>query len=205
MTIERRRQLYGEGLGDSAIARITGEKRNTITVWRRANGLPSNVAPQNPGSDGLARRMVMYQLGWGDRHIAREEGLHQSSVQCWREARGLRANFPHGSNERWRKRPTFADLAARVRRAIGRRLPPDIVDDAAMDMIRDILDGTIPIGEIEAMARRYGNRVLDRFASRYGPRSLDEEIGDDDGFRMIDLVRDERSSSWLEEMGATVW
>ena len=42
------------------------------------------------------------------------------------------------------------------------------------------------------------------FASHYGPRSIDEEIGED-GFRMIDLIADESASSWLEEMGASAW
>jgi hypothetical protein len=30
-------------------------------------------------------------------------------------------------------------------------------------------------------------------------------MGDGDGFCMVDLIRDERSSSWLEQSGATVW
>lgn len=40
-----------------------------------------------------------------------------------------------------------------------------------------VLGGELLLGEIESKARRYGNRVLDRFASKFGPCSLDQELG----------------------------
>jgi hypothetical protein len=74
-----------------------------------------------------------------------------------------------------------------------------------MDLLEAVLSGEIPIAQIEASARKFGNRTLDAYASKWGARSLDDDLSDDGGFRMIDLIADERSSSWLEEMGATVW
>lgn len=99
----------------------------------------------------------------------------------------------------------MADVMTRIRRAIGHALPPDIIDDAIGDAALAILDGTISLTEIEAQARKFGNRVLGQYASRWGPRSIDETIAGTEDLRMVDLIADERSSSWLEEMGATVW
>lgn len=96
-------------------------------------------------------------------------------------------------------------VTARVRKAVGRSLSPDIVEDVVADMIMAVLDGTLPLAQIEAEARRYGNRVLDRFASKFGARSLDQALGDEEGFTLMDCLVDEGSSDWLEEMGATVW
>ena len=45
--------------------------------------------------------------------------------------------------------------------------------------------------------QRIGNKALEQFASKFGPRSLDEELEDADGYRLIDNIVDERSSSWL--------
>ncbi|MCW6531186.1 hypothetical protein NED98_13115 [Sphingomonas sp. MMSM20] len=204
-----RLSLYEQGLTDGEIASRTGAKKNTIVVWRRARDLPVNRGSRTSyrlTPTQRAARMLMYQLGWSDRHIAREQGVHKTSIRGWRRDLGLAANFSLGVNELHNPRPTLAGILDRVKKAIGRGLPRDIAEEATQAMIVDILDGTIPVAEIEKAARRYGNKALEQFANRYGPRSLNEELGDDgDGFTMMDMIPDERSSSWLEEMGATVW
>jgi hypothetical protein len=68
-----------------------------------------------------------------------------------------------------------------------------------------LLDGTIPIAEIETAGRKFGSRALDTFANRWGARSLDEIVAGTEDFTLMDTLVDESSSSWLEEMGATVW
>jgi hypothetical protein len=99
----------------------------------------------------------------------------------------------------------MASVVRRIRKAVGRALAPDVIEDIVADMMVAVLEGSLPLAEIEAEARRYGNRVLERFASKFGPRSLDQEIGDGEGFTLLDTLVDDSSSSWLEEMGATVW
>jgi len=71
-------------------------------------------------------------------------------------------------------------------------------------MFLAICSGEVGVHEIAKYARRFGNRALSEIASKYGPRSLDAEIGED-GFTLLDTMKDEGSSSWLEEMGATAW
>lgn len=203
--VERRR-LYDAGHSDNEIAEATATKANTITVWRRKAGLP-NVGPGGPvmPPEQNARRMVLYSLRWSDHHIAREEGVNKRSIRYWRIERGLAPNFPVGVRESYRPRPTLGDLMRRIRRAVGYGLARDVAEDVVGDLYVAILSGAIPLERVEAEARKFGNRVLDRFASKFGPRSLDKEIGDSDGFTLLDTMKDESSSDWLEEMGATVW
>lgn len=204
-----RRRLYDLGMSDSAIARQTDSDQGSVTRWRAKAGLPANVPVKSTAplsNEARARRLVLYQLKWSDQAIGRHEDVRKGTVQAWRQSLGLPANFPRGVNQRHRPRPGLDSLLPRIRRAIGRTLPRDIADDAAMDLLEAVLSGAIPIAQIEASARKFGNRTLDAYASKWGARSLDEDLSDDGGgFRMIDLVADERSSSWLEEMGATVW
>ena len=148
--------------------------------------------------------MLFYHLGWSDVQVAGElEIKHYSAIFNWRKRNGLPANSIAGQKSRGR--PTMADVMPRIRKAIGNALPPDIIDDAISDVALAVLDGTISLAEIEAQARKFGNRVLAQYASRWGPRSIDETIAGTEDLRMVDLIADERSSSWLEEMGATVW
>lgn len=196
---------YRAGLNDRQIASAEGRDSSTIRLWRLARGLPANRRGFAPLTvEQRARRMLYYQLGWSDGRIAREEGVTEPSVFVWRRRMGLPANGSPGGV------PQVIGIGleavmARIRRAVGRGLPADIADDAVANLMLAIMDGTLSINAIEASARKFGNRVLDQFASKYGPRSLDKELGDDEGFTLLDTLVDERSSSWLEEMGATVW
>ena len=165
----------------------------------------SDLAKSGGSKRDTGAVMLLYQLGWDDFSIARERGMQRTTVFQWRKRHGLRANFKGGGHRNQRVAPGVDTVARRVRRAVGRSLPLDIAEDAVADLLLAILAGEVPLDRIEAEARKYGNRVLDRFASRYGPRSIDETIAGTDDLRMVDLIADERSSSWLEEMGATAW
>lgn len=206
---QRRRDLYDQGLSDDQIAKTIGAKRQTIQSWRNRQGLkPSRLGlksclgPLSP--EASAARMLLYQMRYSDRRIAREQGVGCSTVQRWRQRRGLAPNDLNTGN--WRYADLTRDTALdRIKRAIGRRLPADIADDAVGDLYMAVLTGAVQLDKIEAEARKFGNRVLNNFASKFGPRSLDEEIADSEGFTLLDTLVDERSSDWLEEMGATVW
>lgn len=202
----KRLRLYRQGLSDRAIAKSCGCGWNAIKLWRRARGLPAHPRTYGPllSPEMAARRMLFYQLGWSDTRIGRETNIAAHAISAWRDRRGLRPNFESGSREVLRPAPGVESLVPRVRRAVGNRMAPDIVEETVAELCMALLDGRLALAEIEREARRYGNRTLERFASRYGPRSLDETLGEDD-FTLMDTLVDDRSSSWLEEMGATVW
>ena len=201
----QRTALYQAGLNDRQIADSLGTKRSTITVWRRARGLPANFRPNAMSADDTAIRLVLYSLGWSDYHVSAELKRDRTSVRGWRTARGLDPNFPPGANERYTRRPTIADVVEKCRRSVGRYLPRDIAEDAVSDLMVDIMTGKLALDKISDAAKKYGNRVVAAFADKWGARSLDEEIGDSEGFTLLDTIADDSASSWLEEMGATVW
>lgn len=87
---------------------------------------------------------------------------------------------------------------------LARGLPPDLTDDAASEMWLAVFEGRLSVDQIKAEASRYRGQAIANYASRFGPTSLDEDLTGG-GFHLIDRVRDERSSDWLEGNGATVW
>lgn len=205
---EARLELYRRGLNDHEIARALNMKRNSVTVWRRTRRLPVQEAQltRRPLTAAqAAMRMLLYQLGWSDYHIAREMGVDRTAVRGWRRTKKLPANFRRAVTEASQPKPTMQSVVKRIRKAVGTSLAQDIAEDIVSDMTLAVLEGSLPLASIEAEARKYGNRVLDQFASKFGPRSLDLEIGDGNGFTLLDTLVDERSSSWLEEKGATAW
>jgi len=210
--LDERRRLHAQGYRDREIAELTGAKPNTITVWRLKEGLPPNSPEGYRGRLTPAQteaRLKLYYLGWSDARIAKHEGIHRRNFGHWRESKGLPPNFAVGVNERWREGKAYygprADpMIANLLQAIGRHVPPEIADDAAQDMQIDLLTGDLAPDQIKTHARRYINRVWENYTSRYKTCSLHEDLGDD-GFTLLNVLRDESASDWLEEMGATVW
>lgn len=216
----KRQRLYDAGWGDVAIAREVGVDRSSIEGWRRARGLASrNRRPLSarekhpkPADEALgprpvryALRQLRYALAWSDADIARAEGIGRPVITAWRKSRGLDRNVPQGGVSGVRKRAPERAVLDLVRKKVGRHLAVDIADDAVSEMMIDILSGNLPLNEVDARAQRYGSKLLGQYANRFGPRSLDEMIGSDGDFRLIDTIRDESADTWLEEMGATVW
>ncbi|MGU3316313.1 helix-turn-helix domain-containing protein [Sphingomonas sp. M6A6_1c] len=202
-----RRERYDAGMNDTRMALLEGITKASIVDWRERNKLKANHDFYNrpADEDKRRRRLLFYSLGWDDVMMARQENCKVQSIFSWRKRLGLTANRKPGRGPETVGTP-INDIMSRIRRAVGRGLPRDLADDAVANMFAALLDGTLPIADIEKTARKFGNKVLDSYASKFGPRSLDEDISDDgDGFRMIDMLKDDNSSSWLEEMGATVW
>lgn len=198
--------LYNSGLGDRQIGRRAGFAEATVSKWRKRRGLPTHHPEKaHLTVEMRAARMLLYSFGYSDGRIAKEQGVGPTAVARWRKVLRLPVNnVPRVSRSRRQDEPQ--KLLARIRRAMPSYMSPADRDDAASDLYLAVMSGAIPVEEIERRAKSVGNKVLKTFADKWGARSLDEEIGDDgDGFRMIDLIRDDRSSSWLEEMGATVW
>ncbi|NWK98670.1 hypothetical protein DM806_24005 [Sphingobium lactosutens] len=199
---EEVRALYEQGLNDVEIGRRAGCPRHTIANWRRKNGLATRHPPR-PGPP-LEMRRLLHDLGWGAKSIAKYEGTSEASVREWKKTHGLKANDPSiraTSKDRDRQ---LRDLQRRVVRAVGTRLPLDIAADAAAELMLAVIEGAVPMNEIERQARKFGNKALDQYANAFKQRSLDENIRGTDGLREIDLLVDQSASDWLEDVGATM-
>lgn len=204
----QRLALYETGLSDVKIAKRMGLGTNAIQYWRQKFNLPPHVLfSLVPFSrEQRAERRRLHALGYSDSRIAREVGVRHSTVTKWRERRHLPAHYEQNP---YRPDTTFqwpktqdGQLMRRIVAAVGYGLTPDIAAEAVADLALAVVDGSVV--DIEAAAPSFRRKAIGKWASRYGARSLDEELGDSDGFRMIDLIPDHHSKSWLEEMGATV-
>lgn len=206
---KRRCTLYGQGLSDSDMAKILGITALAVHDWRKRRGWPQAgyhaSRPMTP--EQRAARMLLYQLGYSDRAIALQQGRTTSSIAHWRNRMGLPPHYRilDVSGRRHERADPHKVILRRIKRAIGGYLAQDIADDACSEMMLSIISGKISIDEIEKAARKHGNRVLDQYASKWGARSLDETVAGTEDFTLMDTLVDEGSSSWLEEMGATVW
>lgn len=201
-----RMRLYRADFSDKKIADMTGAKPCTISAWRYKRKLPANKGTLNcQMAEGVnERRLLLYTFGMSDGQIAAQENIRVWAITRWRKIRGLPANFEPGRGS-LAPRPTIDDLCQRVRDAIGFRYPRDIIDDIMSDMFVALLDGTLPLSEVERKARRYRGDTLQRFANKFASRSLDAEIGDAGGLTFVATLADDSHSEWLEQMGATVW
>lgn len=227
--------LLARGIGARLIARELRASVKTLERWRsnmlrnqhdrpqptpsrpreaqRADGRRHSSLP-----DALrAQALALYADGLHDDAIGRSIGVSRARVWQWRAGLNLPAwrrpgqRGPAAATVTRAKpippaiTPRSNPLYAKLADAVGRRLAPDLTDDAISDLWVAVAEGRVSLDRLEQEAKRIRSDVFGRYANPYGDRSLDEDIGDGDGFRMVDLIRDERSSSWLEEAGATVW
>lgn len=95
---EKRRELYDQGLNDHQIAKQLGINPNTITMWRRKQGLPVHVVRKT--ANDYPDRMELYHKGMSDGQIAKALGITQAAVMHWRHRNGLPALYKQGSGER---------------------------------------------------------------------------------------------------------
>ncbi len=175
---------------------------------RAPNGrLYSRLPPER-----LREAFELYALGHSDVLIAATMNLRSQQIGDWRAAYSLRPNARKRRVQgRRRASPvpfqairTDRDLLyARIRRSL--RGDWATVDDAASDLYLAVIEGRLKIEQIEAVARQYRNRVIADYASAYDQVSLNKAMPGTEDLMIIDTLRDERSSDWLEEMGATVW
>lgn len=196
--LAERRALYAQGLNDTEIALRQGVTPSAVLYWRRRHGLP-----RSPDAHGKPRpmRRLLYNMGWWDSAVARFQGTNVQTAKGWRKrhAPNLR---PSGRTGQGRKE--IESLQLRVVKAIGFSLPRDIAADAAAALMLAVIEGKVALDAIEKSARAFRGAAISEYASVFGTRSLDADLPNSDGLRMIDMLVDRSSSDWLEEMGATV-
>lgn len=182
---------------------------------RMSNGLRYYPLPQPERSQAI----LLYADGLNDAQIAAAIGSSRTQVFSWRRALYLPA-LGHGrprktktaANSRPPRLPVVERITpmsnlthAAIVASLAKWAAPDLRDDMASEMWLALLEGEISVSQIPESAGRICNEVARDFADRFGPRSLDEDLSNGEGFKLLDMIRDDRSSSWLEEMGATVW
>lgn len=201
-TEEQRKMLYNQGLNDNEIAQSLGIDRSSVRSWRKARKLKPNVEWAGANHPEHMRRLLC-EMGWGAGAISRFQGVTRWTVEEWRQRNGFNSG---GTRRRITRRGGDDQLKAlhhRVIRAVGTKLPFDIAAEAAAALMLAVIEGEVPLDQIEQNGRKFGGHALQAFANGFRQSSLDEDIPGTDGIRPVDLLVDESSQSWLEEMGAT--
>lgn len=224
--------LLERGIGARVIAREMAASLKTIESWRtimirerpelrRPSTAPRKLRSHPSGKkyskmrqDRRARAFVLYADGWNDQQIAHDLGLYTQQIWKWRNALFLppveKPQRKHAAKRRPKPSapaitPMANPLYAHIFQSVGQSIAPDLRDDVVSEMWLAVAEGRLSPDQIPRQAARFRNQTMANYASRFGLRSLDEEIGDGDGYRMIDMLKDEGSSDWLERNGATVW
>jgi len=202
--LRERRALYDLGLNDADIGRRQGVDRSAVCMWRKRNGLVPNASDRLSQDNVSPMRRLLHNMGWGVGSIAQFQRVSPETVKDWRTRNGLTLNREKTRLSEHQKTAQLKALQRRVVRSIGSWLPFDIAADAAAELMLAVIEGDVPLNEIEKQGRLFGNRALREYANPFSTRSLDEERPDHEGLRPIDMLVDGSSSAWLEEMGATV-
>src|SRR5690606_30071949 len=95
------------------------------------------------------------------------------------------------------------NIQKRIERAIGTHLPLDARLDAVADLYLAVLEGRVACDFIEQVAPSYWNRAMEMAGSKFGPRSLDEEIGE--GWSLMDTLEDPTALEELEAAAEAAW
>jgi len=76
-----RASLWGEGYNDGQIAKILGCAHNTIALWRRTRGIPSNAKNQRISNNMQMAVYLLNKWEFNNREISSITGLSLSSVR----------------------------------------------------------------------------------------------------------------------------
>lgn len=202
------RQMHAEGANDTVIARRFGVLQSAVVHWRQRVGLPPNV-PQYPRLTDAEKRKArrMLRLGASRRQVADAVGVRSlGTIQKLRATMrdpGLRRTGLTNLVIRTRigrdKR-----ITSRIERAVGENLPVDVRSEATAELYLAVLGGEVSADFIEKVAPTYRNRAFEMCGSKFGARSLDEEIGED-GWTLLDSLEDPGALDALEAAAEAAW
>lgn len=195
------------------------ELRRTTKGRRNKIVFPSGRAYSKMRLDRRRQAFILYAKGASDGAIAEQIGVDRRAISEWRHAFQLVANFIPGQNAtsrastktKQKRRPLPTPISpfsnptyARIANAVGRSLAPDMRDDAISELMLALLEGRVDEDGLDRAATTFRNRVMRDCADKRF-RSLDEQLVQDGSFTLMDRLCDERSSTWLEDAGATFW
>lgn len=190
---DNRRALYDAGQSDKQIARAIGHHRTSVREWRVRNGLPANRKRHNQRPAGIDPRFSdLLAANLHDAEIARRLGREHGVIRKWR----IRLTVE--------RKDHFAEHG--LSQEDGRR---KLYDVGARDDEIALMAGKSP-ASIRCWRETRGLPINNCIKNEMAmPRmvivSIDETTGRFSGPRRHDCIADQTHSSWLEEMGATVW
>lgn len=193
--------MYDEGASDREIAVAFGVTASGVCLWRKRHGLARVACNDNRLTLAQIRQAKnMLRHGATRAQIAGHLGISQSSVQTLRRGMDDLSLRRTGVSNTSIRNAVIADegLLARIEKAIGLRVPRDIRMDAANEMYLDLLEGALPIDQVERAAPRYRSRAFGLNGFNHSTRSIDEQ--DESGFSLADTLADPMSLRPFDEV-----
>lgn len=200
------REMLAGGATDKGMAETFGVDPSAIAHWRKRRGLSASFPASRISAED--RRTVNKHLKLG---ASRKQICDLTSIKSLNTIDGFRSKIKSGklrrtgiTNETIRRRVSKdPNVQKRIDRAIGAHVPADIRADAAMDLYVDLLEGRVDVDLIEKVAPSYRSRAFDMCGSKFGARSLDEDLGD--GWSLMDTIQDECAQSDMEAAAEDAW
>ena len=200
------RKMLSDGANDRQIADRFGTHPSAVVFWRQRRNLEPNFPCHRMSAQELKLAKKMILEGASRRQVAEATGLKDIS-----SVRDIRAKL-QGENmrktgqttrrisQRIRKDPR---VLRRIEKAIGLNVPDDIRTDATMDLYASVLEGLVSADLIEKVAPTYRNRAYSMCGSKFGPRSLDEDLGE--GLSLMDALEDPAALEEMESSADYAW
>lgn len=116
------------------------------------------------------------------------EDRHQRAVLVYRRVR-------EGGERRHGE-----DLFDRIKAALPRGLEDSLRDEVVAELSLAVLQGDLTLDQIASRASRFIDRAYRDWADAFGPRSLNESLGDDSDAELLDLFGDDTAALALDEL-----
>ena len=183
--------LYDVGASDNEIAAALGASQSGVCRWRKRHGLARRACNDNRLTASQIRQaQKMLRNGATKAQVAAELAVSVNPID--RIRRGMKADGLRqwGWTNAVNRKAVIEDptILKRITKAIGSNVPPDIRMDAVNDMYLELLEGKLPVSQIESAAPRFRSRAFSMGNYNYSTRSLDEE--DENGFTLADRIAD---------------
>jgi len=194
-----RERMFSEGR-TCGCKRIIGHPGCCSATWdaqdrpRGRSALPQDL--ERKATDGLVR-------GWSIAAVAKATGISAHAATALRRSlsKDLLAKRAAAISARLKvSRTSGADILEKVKRAVPDRLERALRDDITSEIFVAVIEGRIDEDQIKAAARSFIARGVAEWQSRYGPRSLDEKLGQDGSLTLGDLIEDQTTTAQIDEI-----
>jgi DNA-binding CsgD family transcriptional regulator len=192
-------ELYRSGHNDYEIARELDIDPSLICKWRKSKGLPALPQKRYLSPEMIRQARKMLKLGASNDHVAADLNVSRQTIQKLRRhlpSSGLRK---HGITNRSIRNKVLRDqsIMQRIEKAVGGGMPAEVRYEAVLSLYTEVLEGRVLPECIEQRAAHSRGQAWSLCGSKFGPRSLDDELAED--WTLGDTIED---FSALEEMEA---
>lgn len=109
------------------------------------------------------------------------------------------------SDLRTRKRPSQRagsgrDLVAKVNAIVPKGIDPSVREEVVSELCLAVMQGDLTLESIKEHCDAFIGRAFSQWANAFGPRSLNETVGEDGNAEMVDLLHDTTATLSIDEI-----